>query len=1137
MFTPQGRTTRSRASPFTPSVQTPRSQNRRVSNLFTPKGRTPSHLNSSVQQHGNKSLHTSQLIEETEGCRVETYGLQLPVLITEALTQTDRHTEITVKVDPSGWAWLVGGRKLFVWKYKNAKAGRSVFCKELTLPPSDLAHDAERVCVISSESDNQSASCMAVSPEGVVRYWSNIAYEGSSVEVSAELKGDECACVINFSPFGCILATTTSSLVLLTPVPGQNTVVCHAMKGAQGMFSGIGRRMSSLIFGAMTTGAPLLSIVCGQKEDDERPFYVLSGTHLQKWNVTESSTEKLLYQVDVDRMFRESIAKKIWDQDSRSLTQLKTWLLDMQPTENGVVILAAGVNMDVSMDLYFALAFLNLDICGTPSALESLMVLEHKERYTEEYEYQLQSFKLLLPDQASVKSYVYNKNTIMFVTGPSADVVNLQAPGGNILGVGISDSVGVFFSGSVGLFTIATAQDKQAYSALEEPTQDFTSADLSVLTASAAQVHELSMSEDKTTRLKAAFIDAMKGNVDAAKGSVDEMFPPGTDMTSDLDITVYRLDKDLIDDYPASDPRWAESRQGQDITARSTNSLIIINQLNDKLKAHEYVINFLKNMALWERLTTVPVRDIKMLSHNALCEHAEKVQAATALKQLHSEYPGIIDAAIRRVLERRGCHSIQSLTSQDLFFREVSRIHEVVECLLEHEEEVLVSASSTTEVLAVVTSVNAVFEGMFHKALQHRQSKTQMYDPGTQATECPEYIPWTSTSGDKGARTILLKQYNKTLEKALPEVRDSSTSDVLYQQMVSLADIILDGYSCQLESLRRDITDHGHCLELQRRYEQDRQNLILPLLEGRQYEHAAALAEKYLDFEILIRICEVTDNPDRIEKYLAQFADKGFSDFLYNWYMKEGKRGKLMSLPVRQQQELGGFLQTDSLRYLSWLHDIQTKNFSQAHLTLYELGRMEQLSLAKKKTLLSLSKLAALASEEPVENLEAKITGINEEQDLIVHQEQLPPQVIENLGMEPDNMRVLTPIQIIEQYISGTNIDATEYDFRKALDLLQYIDRSDPNIDYEALRMHIWTQCILRDSWTIEETVDPQELNKDTVFFKTVDLAYRDGLDLRTFLPDLNILLQSNELGLLKGDKNFEYLIRAGYEHIQQILL
>jgi len=74
---------------------------------------------------------------------------------------------------------------------------QTTLCKELTLPPSDLAHSADRVCVIPGGSDGQAASCVAVSPEGVVRYWSNIAFETSSMEISAELKGEECDPVVN----------------------------------------------------------------------------------------------------------------------------------------------------------------------------------------------------------------------------------------------------------------------------------------------------------------------------------------------------------------------------------------------------------------------------------------------------------------------------------------------------------------------------------------------------------------------------------------------------------------------------------------------------------------------------------------------------------------------------------------------------------------------------------------------------------------------------------------------------------------------------------------------------------------------------------------------------------------------------
>jgi hypothetical protein len=42
-----------------------------------------------------------------------------------------------------------------------------------------------------------------------------------------------------------------------------------------------------------------------------------------------------------------------------------------------------------------------------------------------------------------------------------------------------------------------------------------------------------------------------------------------------------------------------------------------------------------------------------------------------------------------------------------------------------------------------------------------------------------------------------------------------------------------------------------------------------------------------------------------------------------------------MALPVSQHTELRSFLQTESNKYLSWLHDIQTDNFVEVgHLTL-----------------------------------------------------------------------------------------------------------------------------------------------------------------------------------------------------------
>lgn len=55
---------------------------------------------------------------------------------------------------------------------------------------------------------------------------------------------------------------------------------------------------------------------------------------------------------------------------------------------------------------------------------------------------------------------------------------------------------------------------------------------------------------------------------------------------------------------------------------------------------------------------------------------------------------------------------------------------------------------------------------------------------------------------------------------------------MLFQQLVSFADIILGGYAYQLESIVQAGNQQTvHFTELQRRYEQDRPYLILPLRE------------------------------------------------------------------------------------------------------------------------------------------------------------------------------------------------------------------------------------------------------------------------------------------------------------------
>ena len=74
------------------------------------------------------------------------------------------------------------------------------------------------------------------------------------------------------------------------------------------------------------------------------------------------------------------------------------------------------------------------------------------------------------------------------------------------------------------------------------------------------------------------------------------------------------MSADLIDDYPASDPRWLKTVPGAEASGGigSTMSLLILHQLEDKQTALEVYISFLKEVGLWKKVSAY-------LSNHSLC--------------------------------------------------------------------------------------------------------------------------------------------------------------------------------------------------------------------------------------------------------------------------------------------------------------------------------------------------------------------------------------------------------------------------------------------------------------------------------------------------------------------------------------
>ncbi|KAF3688079.1 Nuclear pore complex protein Nup133 133 kDa nucleoporin Nucleoporin Nup133 [Channa argus] len=1074
---------------------------------------------------------------------VQTFGSSLPVKVMEALTMADADDQISVKVNESGWAWMVCGEKLIIWKICQTAVAKLSVCKELQLPSSEYNYTADLVAVTSisplETATVQSISVLAVAAEGTARFWPSLAQEGNYTQADVEL-GDLCNFVVAVRS-GSFILSSMKSQMLRVSADSSGKLQLRALHQGQGMLSGIGRRVSSL-FGILSPPAndTLHSVlwVWGAS-----CLYTLTSTSLSKWELDDSWEQQVL-SWDVRRELTESIADAIWGSES-NYEEMKEGAnvayLDMKLSQTGLVVLAAAWHpSDTPCLAYFCLVTLQ-DNGAAISDQFTVEVTKYNPPFRSEEA--LQSTRLLLPPSPGSTAFLYNEEQVFACsTGTSRgglpdEKISFNSPGDGVRGGGCCANLPVFFSQLSGLVAVVA---RESASILPETMEDSLCSSL----AAAPEVSAMDTptraepvaQEDKTKLLKAAFLQFCRNDLVGAQTVTDELFPADSDRDegAELDSVVTQINLDLVDDYPASDPRWAESVPDESAGFPLT-SLIILHQLEDKMKAHGCFMDFLLQVGMLDRLGHVTVRSSPMATRLLLCEHAEKLQAAMVLKNHHTKHAELVNRAINTALQRSDISVPPSLTAADVFFREVSQISSVFDCLLEEEERSLKeNPVDSVQWAEVVLTVNNIIKDMLQAAGQYRETKASMYRASENAATEPEYIPWTASGGIGGVRTVISRQHEIILRLVYPHA-DSELRSALCEQLVALLDIYLSSYVAQLTSLQQQRppgAQQERYDSLEMEYSQRRSELLAPLLELGQYQWVAALAEKYCDFDILVQMCEKTDNQSRLQHYMTKFADQNFADFLFRWYLEKGKRGKLLSQPAAQHQQLASFLQAH--RHLSWLHHIHVHDYHSAHKTLASQANMETRYFVKKKTLLALSKLTALASNLPEDDLNKQIEDIVEQERFLLHQETLPRQLLEEKQQNPDTMPLLSAHSLIQLYICDDNRGANEYDFKKALDLLEYINEEDA-VDIDSLKCEIFAKALKRDDWSSADgNDDPLEAAKDSIFIKILLKLIQEGVSLQSYLPDVKELLESDDLSILKSKPCFEFVLRANYEHYLQ---
>lgn len=681
---------------------------------------------------------------------------------------------------------------------------------------------------------------------------------------------------------------------------------------------------------------------------------------------------------------------------------------------------------------------------------------------------------------------------------------------------------------------------------------------LSILSPNTTNVGNLSMYtldpqeirenyRDTVSQLKAAFIYHLKRNSAMCHQIITELFGKnnGKHTDSELDRTVWQIANDLAHDIPASDPRWErELMNHSSIALGSSTSMQIIQQLREKNFCMIKFTEFLHGVGLWSKLSGVSEKGNAKSTACRLSDINEKIVASIAVKCLHAAHSRIIDEAIEMIINEKNFVVSGSLTNQDIFYTRTNLIQEIFKKFAEIIENLVQQEVPNYQIQNTIIEVNTIIIQVLSEISKFREQNSGLYKSYEAGSADFEYLPWTAASDDNGLRDTLLQIIQLTLQQGIRLNGEGEYRFKHYQHVTELVDFVLDGRRTYLANIRNNNQEKFTVLHHQ--YEAQRFDLIYPLVEDEQYELAAKLAEKYIDFQILVIICDRTENQNRLDEYIERFKEQNFSQFAISWHMKQNKQGDLFERFRNNQADLAKFLHNHPS--LAWIQLIFNGELAKASNILFDLAKNEIELVARRKVtqclillfckfsinifyfrsaqiMFSMAKLAAYAADM---DMSQQIDAINRELHLIEHQNQIDPEILIGLGFDMKNLRALQPEEMIQLYISPEYLTSTEVEFRKALELLAYVEDT---LEY---RNKIWYAAIKKDNWIDINLDSSTEKITETIFYKLVELCYILENDLEVFMPPIDVFLTAEELEDLLSNEKFVYLIKLAYENIME---
>uniref|UniRef100_A0A2A4K307 Nucleoporin Nup133/Nup155-like C-terminal domain-containing protein n=1 Tax=Heliothis virescens TaxID=7102 RepID=A0A2A4K307_HELVI len=653
---------------------------------------------------------------------------------------------------------------------------------------------------------------------------------------------------------------------------------------------------------------------------------------------------------------------------------------------------------------------------------------------------------LPLPQRALLYTHKYIAIVSTTVSNDKVEYVDVSGEGDALLGAALCGGVALLFSRKHGVLALSQPHAAHATPSMCESTMgspcpsDMYDGNLSLYEI---DPHEVSLvTQDACGKLKTAFLFHVRRDVAACRAALAELFPAGEerDVDAPLDRAVRRIAADLLDDVPAGDPRWRLRGAATNICLGSSAALQLAAQLRDKQRAFTLFCDFLRAVGLWQRLGLVTRESGGgvVSTESALGGLAEQLATAitplataiTLRKLQQGPDAQLIDAAIYQVVcgsraeveeepEVEEALSSGALSPADVCYRRVSR------------------ACRVLRALCAAAAPPAARAAAAHAAATARA-----------AHECPE--PALRAQVHEAAADLA----DLILTDAEP-LSASSHTQHLY------------------EKIRRDTIQP---------YRGPEKGVVCPspapVAEG-QTERAAALAEKFKDFELLIEMCVESDDMDKLFAYIDKYSS-----------------------------------------------ELATQRLARAADALLVLANEEADSVNRLTTTASLAKLCLYAEGcgGPASGAWARLES---RLALAEQHRALPRDLRLHHGLDAGDTAVLPPEHIVQMYIESESSGLTEYDYKKALDLTDYVHDMERRDD---LRLRVWCACIRRDDWSSCRVDSPADELQRKMFFRLIDLVHVMGGDLELLLPPVEDILTAPELAELVSDPRFHFIIKYGYE-------